>query len=772
MPTELDASIEAALSKLSGGNAPPFDYPAYIRAFRESAREKARTVLDELSKPDSPFAARRPVFVSIGGGDGEELAALLGYPEASLGVLVEAMKPLADAARERNASSLGGKRIEVFEGDASDKLAEALAFARKEVKEDRADFLAVTCHAVIHELFDRSRDRFDPLAFFASIFDVDAASTWFTYREPGVPEKWTQTVILKAKCSPKSLERLATAIQQRHPSIASFRQLNTVGEGLRLDRAFAIELLAKLFYLEDLPHEIAERSSSVNHTILNNNILLSFGDLIETSRVLLRTNSSATGSFERHWREKGVSAKGLNPDNSQILLAMPESHCRVIAWKLSEGFAPSTTTIGAEVALSWSSEGAKMPDLKVAWEALEAGESEVAIALLVSRGRFWIETESRDSVLTLLANVCERYPEDSLGGLWSSYLMAISGLFEGEGPRSKDNFSPDREHLAQAVGLGQLYLAERMEFARKSSRADNAISTGNQLLASLKEGQRDRQGTLTDTARSAWSRLMGKGRTQKIIDRPDLDRYVRGTSLFLLGNLLRSGGRYDLAQDFIKESQKCFIPSIPSHRTELMHCMYARQVCAAMMGHSEVEIQTAPRGEITPRFALGLVHMSTSHAAWFVGEIDRAEKLATMAADEFRSIKAPRYVERASLLSGLLKVWRDHADKRPLNVLALPQAIAGAIETLTGLEDQLSPFLEWFSVQRPSTALGLLQFAKNGSRWLDPISLTLPRTIEKISDVSWRWRGPAKANSLQEADRILRENMNIPVNVAVPLLAD
>jgi hypothetical protein len=127
--TELDQKIRSALRSLNDPKDSSFDLGKYIAEFRPSARDKAEAVLVLLRDKAFPFPGGHPVFVSIGGGDGEEVDYLLRNTDADRGVLVEMGHQLAAMARERNTSLPIGKRIEVFEGDAKDKIAEAISYA-------------------------------------------------------------------------------------------------------------------------------------------------------------------------------------------------------------------------------------------------------------------------------------------------------------------------------------------------------------------------------------------------------------------------------------------------------------------------------------------------------------------------------------------------------------------------------------------------------------------------------------------------------------------
>jgi hypothetical protein len=80
---QLDEDIRRALESLQEGRAAKaFDPEAYIRAFEQSAHAKAQSVLDLLSQRP-PFSTLKPVFLSVGGGDGAELQYLLEHSAGS-----------------------------------------------------------------------------------------------------------------------------------------------------------------------------------------------------------------------------------------------------------------------------------------------------------------------------------------------------------------------------------------------------------------------------------------------------------------------------------------------------------------------------------------------------------------------------------------------------------------------------------------------------------------------------------------------------------------
>jgi hypothetical protein len=334
--TELDDTIRRSLERLRNPEPlQPFDPQAYIVAFRPSAQRKAQEVISLLSSPKtSPFVGQKPVFVNIGGGDAEELAYLLGHTEATHGVLLEPSRALANLARARQVP--GGQSIEVIEGFAQDRTAQAIDHAHGLVHAGLGDFIAVTCHAVIHELPDRGDQGFKPVEFFSDIYRHAGDDIWFTYREPGVPEKWPDTVLLGADCSPSSLLELASVIAQHHQELRELHPKPKVtGDHVYIHRALAMETIVKVFYLDDLPYEIQERSTSVNHSRLISDLSLAIGNKARrATRANILTESSATTSFCTFWSAHGIEVLGVTPGNGFSYLPVPESQTRVISWRL------------------------------------------------------------------------------------------------------------------------------------------------------------------------------------------------------------------------------------------------------------------------------------------------------------------------------------------------------------------------------------------------------------------------------------------------------
>ncbi|MGA3083142.1 MAG: hypothetical protein ABSD44_17465 [Terracidiphilus sp.] len=662
------------------------------------------------------------------------MARLLERSNAQRGVLLEQSRELANLARNRN-QGLQPKIIEVLEGDAQDRIEEAILIAAQFVEDKLGDFIAVSCHAVIHELFDRGRSGFDPLAFFGRIFSSEF-TTWFTYREPGAPEKWPSTVLLRAECSPKSIYELACAISARHSSFrAQPPDPVVVGDHVRLHKALAMEVLAKLFYLDDLPHELEERSTAVDHGSLANSLWLAIGTTArQERRAQIHTLSKATGSFINYWQQLGVEVLGLGENNSTCTLPIAESQTRLVAWRLQGEDSQAI------------SEDFTSEELKLARNALTHKDEPVLNALIVSRARAWIETSLSTEALGLLSEVMTKTPFSQSAHLWAHYCTCISKLFAGQ-PVDPDWFSGENYKYAEAAGLGLLYRAECMEFNRKCGNLSAALGIANELSPILNS-----EGSLP---------------TQ-------MDPYVLGTANFVMGNFLRHGGLYDSASKYVERAQSIYRQGLPSHDTELAHCHYSKQVCTAMTGNSAFDASFAGSSSSkNRRFANALITLSYSHAAWFLRDEPRAKDFADEAARRFQEIDYTSYAARARNLSALLGVWLSESKQTPPDYSQLDVKLASIVHALAGHQHNTENLSTVLASLRPSSIVGLLQFAKEFGRNATPIAqIVIPETLCVSDGTKLSWHSMENVKSLAEGNEVLRARLGIPLQLRVPLLAD
>jgi hypothetical protein len=744
--SKLESDLRSAIEQLrqpKGMNA--FDPAAYIRSFESSAQDKAKSVLEMISH-QAPFSTLKPVFLSIGGGDGAELEYLLQNSSASVGVLIEGLRPLAEMARTRAKNLSQGKSIEVIEGDAQDKIREAVALAMALISGGRGNYLCVTCHAVLHELFDRGTTKFDPLGFFGIIFEDNTISTWLTYREPGVPEKWPEVVLLGAHCEPHTLLVLAQAICERHASMARLLpQPQVIGDHVRLNRTLAMEVLAKLFYLQDLPHEIEERSTAVDHAQLTNMLWYAIGDRArEASRANIFSLSQPTNSFLNLWQNLGITVKTINQDGLSSQLPVAESQTRIVAWRLADtdSVVARTGEPSAETQAASSVEN----ELSIGFDCLKNDEEELLCALLAAKARAWIESGRAPDAVVLLETIESQVPHDHCAYLWAHYALCLAKLFSGK-PISPECFSTELDAPASRIGLGLLFKAERMEFYRKAGELDAALEIANSLVPSL-------------------------GLQPRVFS-SDVERYVMGTASFLMGNILRQGGLYTRAWDSIDWSQSVFRPGSAAQATELAHCYYAKAVCVAMTGISQFDTPfDAGQHPGSLRFANALITLSYSHSSWFVGNVVRAKQFAQQAGIQFADLGYPKYASRARDLSSLLALWQVlESGQRPAMELENP-LLQRMVQALIGIDRDPTWVRVAFSRLRPSVAIGLLQFWRRYGRKEDDLTVQLPPVLETGADRTLRWKRVDTYVSLGEADQILRTACSIPLDLRVPIIGD
>lgn len=730
---ELDQKLTTALDALGVETASAFDMQAYINAFSQSARDKAKSVLEVLKGSLVPFEHKTPVFVSVGGGDGEELLHLLNNSSATCGVLIEGSHPLVKAAVGKFAQ-VQGIETEVYGGDAQDKLEDAVGWAIARVKEGKGDFIAVTCHAVIHELFDRSDKKFDPLSFFGKIFADKGLDIFFTYREPGAPEKWPQAVLLKADCDLKPLLRLASAIRSKHRNL--FELIPTpqiVGDHVYMHSVLAMEVLCKLFYLEDLAYEIQERSTAVEHKNLINCLWYAIGGAAkQDNRANIFTISQPSSSFIKLWQRYGIEVLGWE-DSREFHIPIVESHTRVIAFRLSQP--PEPTKVSA-LDLSQT-----RSDMITAMEALQQGDHELLQSLLISRGRAWIESAFAEDARKLFLEIRRLTQHDSLLFLWTHYLLSISELFAGNSV-SAAAFPETLQEMSKSFGLEPLILAERMEFSRKSGQLDEAVTYSNKLIPMIeKPGNKDLRS----------------------------NNYVLGVANFLVGNLLRHGGLYKKAHSSIEKAEHLFRPAIESEQTELLHCYYAKSVCNSMAGVSLFDLPMRTF-EQSQRFAGALIRLTYSHAAWFINDIDDAINHAREAATSFGQIRFGSYNRRASDLVALLLAWKNLESRGEIEGNS---PLLKAIKTIVGLENDLDWLSDWMGRSKPSVVLGTLQFQRFRNKSArKEMKLPLPRMMAITETKILALLPSQNASSLDEADELLRSQIGIEKNVRVPLIAD
>jgi tetratricopeptide (TPR) repeat protein len=384
-------------------------------------------------------------------------------------------------------------------------------------------------------------------------------------------------------------------------------------------------------------------------------------------------------------------------------------------------------------------------DLAELKRAVERRDSSAVAALVVNRGRSWIETTEAAEAMTIFETIAQVFQPNSIEVVWTQYLSAIALLFRDRSAPA-EAFDDRFLQRAEPHGLKPLVLAERMEFARKRNDPQT-LAMAAELKAAIEPNA-----IATDQIHS----------------------YVLGVAFFLLGNLLRAGGRYEEATEAIARARSFYRPSILAHQIELAHCHYALAVCRAIVGGSFTEdLPAISLGPELRRFVDALRTLTRSHSAWSKNELGEAIQHAETASLIFQQIRFVEYGRRAQSLTTLLGAWRR------LELGAAPDQVSSQVgdeslrlAAMLGNKDFIPSLLAWIRCARPSRVIGMLQFASAyNPNWTDNVGrFELPPVLEQDAD-RLQWKRES-CYSLAEADAKLRQLMGITHDGRLPLIAD
>ena len=385
-------------------------------------------------------------------------------------------------------------------------------------------------------------------------------------------------------------------------------------------------------------------------------------------------------------------------------------------------------------------------DLAALKRAVQQRDSAAVAGLVISRGRSWIETSEGANAIELFREIEKVFDPNSIEVVWSQYLATIALLLRD---RSAPASAFDSSFLVRAepYGLRPLVLAERMEFARKR-RDQSTLPLAMELEAEI---------------------------TTSTVAADPNHAYALGVAFYLIGNLLRGGGRYDEASAVIARARSFYRPPILSHQIELAHCHYALAVCRAMTGgHLMEDLPPIPLGSEFYRFADALSTLTRSHTAWATNRLGEATEHAERASLVFQQIRFAAYGQRAETLAALIGAWRRLELGAAADQVCAQVGDEGRrLHGMLGNETDISGLKAWMREARPSRVIGLLQFASAyNSNWTKDIGkFELPQILKRNSEHKLYWKSQT-CSSLAEADASLRAMMGIAHDARLPLLAD
>lgn len=569
---------------------------------------------------------------------------------------------------------------------------------------------------------------------FAGIFKHRDCPVWLAYEEPIDVSSWPEQVFLEAPDPPEALiERLAAAgldeLMGSRPVV--------IGCSLQLGR----ELAARALLLLASEEGHAGTTASILPATSARPNYASFVALAVRTGAPWETGGgtdrdlAVAVELQRAMQERGIHLTAIAPGAATgLLLPLTPYRGQVVAWR--PAIEASAEPLAPPARPQPPREARGVVDLE---QALSDGDPARAAQTLATFGRAWIETPEAAHHLNLLERVRGQFDEGSEPALWARYMLALDAALRKSQPQA----SWFDDHACELAGrhgaLGLLFRAERMEFTRLRGDLAEAVRLASELAPQL-----DGPVTPDDVAAT----------------------YANATARFVLGNVLRAGGRYDLARRYIAVARDAYDAAYPSHAVETMHCRYALAVCDAIDGLPHVEqLDDVPEGQLV--FARSLVTLTNSQAAWFVNDLQRAMQFAREAGQGFHSIGYDRHADRAEVVAALFGLWTDLRNNRMLGPPGPPlirDVVASTHDTTEPLD---------LRHLRPSAALAVLHFAV--TFLTDPAArrdILLPAMIQPDTDHRLDFVQPPPAASPAEANSYLRQVLGVGRDRPVPLLPD
>lgn len=286
------------------------DSKQYIKAFEKSGVSKATDIITALKKEN--MALSRLAYFSIGGSTGAEILHVMKNTSIKYGVLLEYDNVAAKIAENNSKKqALKQKKLEVIRGDATQMITTCKEIMVRWRKENKIDGIVCSIQSVLHELPTRSPKYIPHHLLGEAFWDWDPC--FFFCREPCASQTWPEEVNLSVSdISSQLLSALAEHIKTKHSMSGNITRSGT--NNILLHKDVAVELLFKIFYIDDYLYEIEERVTSIDPITLEKVVhgVFTNGDV---DCQYLNSNS-----FKRLYREHNVIAKDLN--ESQLSLPL------------------------------------------------------------------------------------------------------------------------------------------------------------------------------------------------------------------------------------------------------------------------------------------------------------------------------------------------------------------------------------------------------------------------------------------------------------------
>lgn len=616
-----------------------------------------------------------------------------------------------------------------FEGDLLTQLEAAMESAVSAVHDGTADGIAVFLDVPLSGSWD-NEVGVDLARFFGTLLRDEDCAIWITYEEPIDISSWPDEVFVEAPVAAASLRRflIECGLAELHDE-SSFA---AVGNALRVTPAIAARALLALGG-EVLPSAVGGATEPPAYASY---LVLAIGsERLRSTAASVTRETAVAADLQAFMQDQGIRI--VRVDTGGVLPLTPYRG-RVTAWRRAAQPTPRVDDRALAAGDRAQAEHAQR-ELEHLGEAISEGNASLAAAVLVHSGRAWIETQDAPQYRERLDETLHAFGLASSPGLWAHYLLALDSALRRNEPEARW-FGPDVCDIAQRFGMSPLFRAEQMEFARLRGDFPEAAQLAARLFPAL----------AGEIERSAPG-----------------DIYVDATARYVLANVLRRGGRYDIARSLIDTAHKAYDRRVPSHLVEWLHCRYALSVCDALAGVPRVEPdQGLEAGQLV--FARSLVTLSNAQASWFIGDYARAIEFAAHAEEGFRSIGYSRYASRAAGVASVLTEWRRFAEGQPVDGAAASPIIEHIRVATSGSSELID-----LQDLRPSAALTVLQFATSfATDTAASCKVVNPGVIILDGDLVLQLTEPSSFESIADADAALRDALGVGRERLVPLLPD
>lgn len=235
----------------------------YIESFRASGKMKGEAFVDLLRKY-SVFNSDKIAIVSLGGADGSEIAYIMESSNIKYGLLLEKNNAMLEYARERQgALNNHGKTLFIKAGDVKETIGECNKLLHKLRDDKLISGVAYSINATLHELPTRGKQKLD-LRYFVNLMVDDWKPFLIAIREPCNAQDWPAKVEIKTRhLKAKTMELLASNIAEKLKICPRDAVKQMSGGFVAMPSRLAVEVLFKLFHIEEYEYEIQESVTSI-----------------------------------------------------------------------------------------------------------------------------------------------------------------------------------------------------------------------------------------------------------------------------------------------------------------------------------------------------------------------------------------------------------------------------------------------------------------------------------------------------------------------------